>query len=138
MVCLGLEPGAAGWKAQINPLSYGDTPFSQFYTKHSSLFVCLNPYFYSIPCLYSQLGKCSHCVLFSLINVSSVKLKIKFQVLMFRSRGKFLWRSLCLSLTKYTTADTRQHTFSLSLSFDVGSYQRETIFAKANFVKCVK
>ena len=23
MVCLGLEPGAAGWKAQMNPLSYG-------------------------------------------------------------------------------------------------------------------
>ena len=26
MVCLGLEPGAAGWKAQTNPLSYGGTP----------------------------------------------------------------------------------------------------------------
>ena len=26
MVCLGLEPGAAGWKAQTNPLSYGCTP----------------------------------------------------------------------------------------------------------------
>ena len=26
MVCLGLEPGAAGWKAQMNPLSYGGTP----------------------------------------------------------------------------------------------------------------
>ena len=26
MVCLGLEPGAAGWKAQTNPLSYGVTP----------------------------------------------------------------------------------------------------------------
>ena len=25
MVCLGFEPGAAGWKAQINPLSYGGT-----------------------------------------------------------------------------------------------------------------
>ena len=23
---LGLEPGAAGWKAQKNPLSYGGTP----------------------------------------------------------------------------------------------------------------
>ena len=22
MVCLGLEPGVAGWKAQTNPLSY--------------------------------------------------------------------------------------------------------------------
>ena len=27
MVCLGLEPGAAGWKAQTNPLSYGGTSF---------------------------------------------------------------------------------------------------------------
>ena len=27
MVCLGLEPGAAGWKAQTNPLSYGGTPW---------------------------------------------------------------------------------------------------------------
>ena len=26
MVCLGFEPGAAGWKAQMNPLSYGGTP----------------------------------------------------------------------------------------------------------------
>ena len=23
IMCLGLEPGAAGWKAQTNPLSYG-------------------------------------------------------------------------------------------------------------------
>ena len=23
MVCLGFEPGTAGWKAQTNPLSYG-------------------------------------------------------------------------------------------------------------------
>ena len=26
MVCLGLEPGAAEWKAQTNPLSYGVPP----------------------------------------------------------------------------------------------------------------
>ena len=26
MVCLGLEPGVAGWKAQTNLLSYGGTP----------------------------------------------------------------------------------------------------------------
>ena len=25
MTCLGLEPGAAEWKAQTNPLSYGGT-----------------------------------------------------------------------------------------------------------------
>ena len=26
MVCLGLEPGAARWEAQMNPLSYEGTP----------------------------------------------------------------------------------------------------------------
>ena len=26
MVCLGLKPGAAGWEAQMNSLSYGGTP----------------------------------------------------------------------------------------------------------------
>ena len=31
MVCLGLEPGAAGWKLQTNPLSYGGTPFVNFH-----------------------------------------------------------------------------------------------------------
>ena len=25
-VCLGLKPGAAGWKSQPNPLNYGGTP----------------------------------------------------------------------------------------------------------------
>ena len=30
MVCLGLEPGVAGWKAQTNPLSYGGTPIFYF------------------------------------------------------------------------------------------------------------
>ena len=25
MVCLGLEPGVAGWKVQTNPLSYSGT-----------------------------------------------------------------------------------------------------------------
>ena len=25
MVCLGFEPGVAGWKAETNPLSYGGT-----------------------------------------------------------------------------------------------------------------
>ena len=28
MVYLGFEPGAAGWKVQTNPLSYGGTPFN--------------------------------------------------------------------------------------------------------------
>ena len=27
MVCLGFEPGAAGWKARTNPLSYSGTPY---------------------------------------------------------------------------------------------------------------
>ena len=26
MVCLGVKPGVAEWKAETNPLSYGDTP----------------------------------------------------------------------------------------------------------------
>ena len=32
MVCLGFKPGAAGWKAQMNPLSYGGTPGCQYLT----------------------------------------------------------------------------------------------------------
>ena len=31
LVCLGFEPGAAGWKAQTNPLSYGGTSNTSFY-----------------------------------------------------------------------------------------------------------
>ena len=31
MVCLGLEPGAAGWKVQTNPLSYGGNPYLYTY-----------------------------------------------------------------------------------------------------------
>ena len=27
MACLGLEPRAAKWKVQTNPLSYGGTPY---------------------------------------------------------------------------------------------------------------
>ena len=35
MACLGLEPGAAGWWAQMNPLSYGGTPsFTAVYLVH--------------------------------------------------------------------------------------------------------
>ena len=30
MACLGLEPGAAKWQAQTNPLSYGGTPTKLF------------------------------------------------------------------------------------------------------------
>ena len=31
MVCLGLEPEAAGWKAQTNPLSYGGTQWLKIF-----------------------------------------------------------------------------------------------------------
>ena len=40
MVCLGIEPGAAGWKVQINPLSYGGTLLSlyfKFVTDHEEV-----------------------------------------------------------------------------------------------------
>ena len=30
MGCLGLKPGAAGWKLSMNPLSYGGTPTVMF------------------------------------------------------------------------------------------------------------
>ena len=33
MVCLGLEPGAAEWKAYVTPLSYGGTPIQSFIKK---------------------------------------------------------------------------------------------------------
>ena len=36
MVCLGLEPGAAWWKAQTNPLSYSGTPFPVSYINSRS------------------------------------------------------------------------------------------------------
>ena len=42
MVCIGLEPGAAEWKAQMNPLSYGGMPFVasySFYKNYCSLFL---------------------------------------------------------------------------------------------------
>ena len=34
MVCLGLEPGATGWKVQVNPLSYGGTPILAIFVFH--------------------------------------------------------------------------------------------------------
>ena len=37
MVCLGLEPGVAGWMAQTKPWSYGDTPITFLY--YSCLFL---------------------------------------------------------------------------------------------------
>ena len=37
MACLGFEPGAAGWQAQMDPLSYGGTPSMLF---HDFLYIC--------------------------------------------------------------------------------------------------
>ena len=36
MVCLGLEPVAAGRKAQTNPMSYGGTPLSYLFIRRFS------------------------------------------------------------------------------------------------------
>ena len=41
MVCLGIEPVAAGLKAQTNPLSYGGTPNLIIFTAVRGLFVPL-------------------------------------------------------------------------------------------------
>ena len=43
MLCLGFEPGVAGWKAQTNPLSNGGTLQTDCYIKyflHTRLFSC--------------------------------------------------------------------------------------------------
>ena len=40
-MCLGLEPGAAGWKAQTNPLSYGGTPGSEPFNSLFQLVLCI-------------------------------------------------------------------------------------------------
>ena len=64
MVCLGFEPGAAGWKAQTNPLSYGGTtqrslllyyilsfyfpPFDQMFRQTRDTFLLLSPFFIRI------------------------------------------------------------------------------------------
>ena len=37
MVCLGIEPRAAGWKAQMNPLNYSGTPTSGYFTSISAV-----------------------------------------------------------------------------------------------------
>ena len=40
MMCLGLEPGVARWKAQTNPMSYGGTHKMAFtYFVFSTVFV---------------------------------------------------------------------------------------------------
>ena len=37
MVCFGLKPGAAEWKAQANPLSYGGAPHLTIFSEHFGL-----------------------------------------------------------------------------------------------------
>ena len=34
MVCLGLEPGQAGWYSQTYPLSYGSTPSGRHFARN--------------------------------------------------------------------------------------------------------
>ena len=51
MVCLGIEPGEAGWKAQRTPLSYGGTPYLYLYV---SLSLSVSNY----PCILTLLFLC--------------------------------------------------------------------------------
>ena len=41
MVCLGLEPGVAEWKAQMIPLSYGGNPEGYIYEKSKKLLTAI-------------------------------------------------------------------------------------------------
>ena len=41
MVCLGLEPGVAEWKAQMIPLSYGGNPEGNIYEKSKKLLTAI-------------------------------------------------------------------------------------------------
>ena len=59
MACLGVEPGAAGWKAQTNPLSYGGTPCLKFFNGPSPasfkfIFVLFKQHFTEI--MYASAG----------------------------------------------------------------------------------
>ena len=40
MVCLGLEPRVAGWKEQMNPLSYGGIPYIVMLVAISAKLLC--------------------------------------------------------------------------------------------------
>ena len=55
MVCLGFEPGAAGWKAQMNPLSYGGTPLFVYFClfKQTSLQLLQQIYVKNVHPVYS-------------------------------------------------------------------------------------
>ena len=45
MVCLGLKPGVAGWKAQMNPLTYGGSPLKNMPRFFSGLKYIKNTFF---------------------------------------------------------------------------------------------
>ena len=69
MVCLGLEPGAAGWKALKNPLSYGGTQICQnFSTQRES-----NPWPLSLTD-----GRCVIKAQVTLVGLISVSTRAKF------------------------------------------------------------
>ena len=44
MVCLGHEPRAAGWSAQMKPLSYGGTHFNMQSFKSNRIYAEANVY----------------------------------------------------------------------------------------------
>ena len=61
-MCLGFEPGVAGWKAQINPLSYGGTP--HLFVFPSFLFIVSIFFFLNGPfCLFSFFSNNNNTIL---------------------------------------------------------------------------
>ena len=50
MACLGVEPGVAGWKVQMNPLSYGGTPKAYYYVTRD--FRCVSNTLEGFPTYY--------------------------------------------------------------------------------------
>ena len=51
MVCLGLKPRASRWKAQTNPLNYGDTP-------STNLMILLLVSVALLNCVQKRIAKC--------------------------------------------------------------------------------
>ena len=81
MVCLGLEPRAAGWKAQTNPLSYGGTPkhMTNFNQRGGDYRAGMQQIFYSFKTNTKSIGICRflRCVLLSNQNIVEV---IKYSI----------------------------------------------------------
>ena len=59
MVCLGFEPGVAGWKVQTNPLSYCSTPMLKFF-KFSIEDLVKTPFLSSLEVVQLVLSFTSH------------------------------------------------------------------------------